>query len=87
MSKNTDQIEKIKESVEQLRDELKLKAHLGKAEAKDELEKLEKKWDTFLTDYKPLADEATKTASTAGTSLLGVAEELKAGFSRMRKLF
>jgi len=87
MTENTDQIEKIKASVEQMRDEIMLKAHLGKADAKDELTKLEKKWDSFLADHKPLADEATKTASNAGAALLEVGEELKAGYKRMRKLF
>jgi hypothetical protein len=84
---NTDQFEKIKASVEQMRDEIMLKAHLGKADAKDELAKLEKKWDSFLADYKPLTDEATKTASNAGAALLEVGEELKAGYKRMRKHF
>ena len=36
-------LEELKAEIEQLRDELKLKAHLGKAEARDELEKLENK--------------------------------------------
>ena len=87
MTDNTDQFEKIKASVEQMRDEIMLKAHLGKADAKDELAKLEKKWNSFLADHKPLADEATKTASNAGAALLEVGEELKAGYKRMRKLF
>jgi len=87
MTENTDQIEKIKASIEQMRDEIKLKAHLGKADAKDELAELEKKWDSFLADHKPLADEATKTAANAGAALLEVGEELKAGYKRMRKFF
>ncbi|MBW1752039.1 MAG: hypothetical protein JRJ46_02835 [Deltaproteobacteria bacterium] len=33
-------LEEIKTEIEKLHDEIKLKAHLGKAEAKDELEKL-----------------------------------------------
>ncbi len=87
MAETTEQLEKIKASVEQLRDELKLKAHLGKAEAKEELEELEKKWHSFLAEHKPLLDEAGKTASNAGSAIVMAAEELKAGFERMRKLF
>jgi len=48
MTESIEQFEKIKTSVEQLRDEIKLKAHLGKAEAKEELEELERKWHSFL---------------------------------------
>lgn len=84
---HVDQIGKIKTSVEQMMDELKLKAHLGKAEAKDELAQLEKKWDTFLADSKPLTDEAANTAAKTGAALLEVGEELKAGFKRLRKHF
>ena len=80
-------LDEIKAEIEQLRDELKLKAHLGKAEAKDELEKLEKKWNSFLVEYKPVADEAEKTAKNTVAALGVVADELKAGYERIRKLF
>ena len=56
------------------------------AEAKDELEQLEKKWNSFLTEYKPLADEAGKTAGNAGAALTLAGEEIKAGYKRLRKL-
>ena len=80
-------LDEIKAEIEQLRDELKLKAHLGKAEARDELEKLEKKWDAFLKEYKPVADEAEKTAKNTVAALGVAAGELKAGYERIRKLF
>jgi hypothetical protein len=73
--------------IEQLRDEVKLKAHLGKAEAKQELEKLEKEWDSFLAKCKPLTDEVEKTAENTGAALGIAADELKAGYERIRKLF
>lgn len=79
-------LDQIKTDIEQLRDEIKLKAHLGKAEASDELEKLEKEWNAFLSKHKPLADEAGKTAENAGAALEVVADELKAGYERIRKL-
>jgi len=79
-------LDNLKASIEQLRDEVKLKIHLGKAEAKDELEELEKKWDDFLADYKPLTDEAGKTAENAGAALALVAEEIKDGYRRLREL-
>ncbi len=83
--KNT--INDIKKEIEQMRDEINLKAHLGKAEAKDELKKLEKKWDSFLTEHKPLTDEIENTAENTGAALAAVADELKAGYKRIRKLF
>lgn len=86
MSDTKSSLESLKTSIEQLRDEIKLKAHLGKAEAKDELEQLEKKWQTFLTECKPLTDEAGKTAENTGAALSLAAGEIKAGYKRLRKL-
>ncbi len=87
MTDETGKLDALKESIEQLRDEIKLKAHLGKAEAAEELEKLDKKWDSFLEQYKPVAEEAGKTAENTGAALGLVADELKAGYERIRKLF
>ena len=81
-----EELDNIKAEIEQLRDEIKLKAHLGKADAADEVEKLEKDWKSFLSKYKPLADEAERTAENAGAALRMVADELKAGYERLRKL-
>ncbi len=86
MSDTKSSLDNLKATIEQLRDEVKLKAHLAKAEAKDEMEELEKKWDSFLTEYKPLTDEAGKTAENTGAALSMVADEIKAGYKRLRKL-
>lgn len=87
MTDETGKLEAMKASIEQLRDEIKLKAHLGKAEAAEELEKLDKKWNSFLDQYKPVAEEAGKAAGNAGAALGLAADELKAGYERIRKLF
>ena len=79
-------IEEKKARIEQLRDEMNLKAHLGKAEVKDELDRLEKEWNTFLAKYKPLADEVGETGEKTGIALGLVADELKAGYERIKKL-
>lgn len=78
--------EKLKADIEQLRDEIKLKAHLGKAEATEELEKLEKKWERFISQYKPVTDEVESTVENAGAALSIAADELKAGYQRLKKL-
>jgi hypothetical protein len=81
-----EKLDQIKADIEQLRDEVKLKAHLGKEDAKDEFEKLEKGWSSFLSKYKPFADEAEKTAESAVAALGLAAEELKSGYERIKKL-
>ncbi len=91
MTDETSKLDEMKASIEQLRDEIKLKAHLGKLEATEEWEKLEEKWDSFLEQYKPIAEdvaeEAGKAAGNAGTALGVAADELKAGYKRIRELF
>lgn len=86
MTDETGKFEAMKATIEQLRDEVKLKAHLGKAEAKDELEKLDKKWDAFVDDSKPFTDEAGKIAGNVGAAMGLAADELKEGYERLRKL-
>ncbi|MEA3468306.1 MAG: hypothetical protein U9R57_08810 [Thermodesulfobacteriota bacterium] len=91
MTDETSKLDEMKASIEQLRDEIKLKAHLGKEDAIDEWEKLDKKWNSFLEQYKPVAEdvaeEAGKAAGNAGAALRIAADELKAGYERIRKLF
>lgn len=86
MSETKSGLENLKDSIEQMRDEIKLKAHLGKAEAKEELEQLEEKWEKFMAEYKPLTREAGKIAENTGTALSLAAEELKEGYKRLRKM-
>jgi len=81
-----EKLDEIKAEIEQLRDEIKLKAHLGKADAVDEIEKLEKDWKSFLSKYKPIVDEAEKAVEGTGVALGMAADELKAGYERLRKL-
>ena len=80
-------IEEKKAQIEQLRDEIKLQAHLGKEDAKDELEKLEQEYEAFLAKIKPLTDEVEQTLENAGEALGLAADELKAGYERIRNLF
>lgn len=80
-------IGEMKSELENLRDEVKLKAHLGKAEILAEMEVVEKEWNALLAKSKPFTDEAEKTAENAGAALELAADELIDGFKRIRKLF
>ena len=48
MPKEKGDLEQLIAQLQQQRDELMLQLHLGKAEARDELEKLEKKWEQLV---------------------------------------
>ena len=86
MTEEKSKFEELKASIEQLRDEINVKAHLGKMEAREALEELEKKWNSLQVEYRPVANEAGKTAQKTREALSHVADELKAGYTRIRKL-
>ena len=51
--------------LKQQRDELALKIHLGKRDAKDEWEEMRSKLDQLADDYEPVKEAATESASKA----------------------
>ncbi len=68
------------------RDELALKMHLAKAEARDEWKELQTKLDALEARAKPMAKVVGETASEVGASLDLAADEIKKGFAKLRKL-
>jgi hypothetical protein len=69
------------------RDELALKLHLGKQEARAEWEKLETKWNHLKTvKGPPIKEAAVDTAHGVGSALETAAIELKKGYERLRKI-
>ena len=73
------------DTLKQERDQLALKMHLAGAEAKQEWGKLRTKLDKLLADYEPARKAAGQSAQDVGGALKLVAEEVKAGFERIRK--
>ena len=72
-------------SLRQQRDELALQLHLGKAEARDEWEKLREKLEQLNQDYEPVKDAVGQSAGNLMESLKLVAGEIKDGFDRVLK--
>ncbi len=86
MSDKKEPFDELFESLKQIRDELKIQIHLGKAEAREEWEKLENKLEELKEQGKPFADAAQETARGVGSAMELAAEELKTGYERIRKL-
>jgi len=73
--------------LERERDELALKLHLGKAEARAEWEKLEATWNHLKTvKGPPVKEAAAETARGVSSALEQAAGELKKGYEKIRKL-
>ena len=68
------------------RDEIRVRLHLAKAEAKEEWERLETKWEHVRGKMGVVGREAGKTAQEVGTALNLAVEELRRGYERVRKL-
>lgn len=72
-------------SLKQQRDELAVQIQLGKAEAKEEWDRLRTKLDKLNDDYQPVKNALNESASDVMESLKLVAGEIKEGFDRVRK--
>lgn len=85
MADATDQVRKLIDELKQQRDELRVKLHLAKADARDEWELLEKQWEQVLAKLEVAREEAGRTAQGVGSALRLAAEEIKRGYDRIRQ--
>ena len=60
MSESRELLSDVIVKLKQQRDELALKIHLGKQDAKDEWEKVRAKLDQLTDDYEPVKDAASR---------------------------
>ncbi len=72
--------DKIVADLKALRDQARVKAHLGAMEAQDEWQKLESKWETFEARAK-----LDRSAKDVGAALDLLGAELKAAYERIAK--
>ena len=79
-------IDEMIDSLKQLRDELRLKIHLGSKEAQDQYDALEQKWDQMMKDSQPVKDAVSDTARGVGVAAELAADELKSGYEKIRDL-
>jgi len=69
-----------REELQTLRDDLKVRIHLGSKDLQDAWQNLETRWGQFQAQA-----ELGKTASNLGTAGELLAAELKAGYERIKK--
>ena len=88
MTERKEGFEDLLESLKQQRDELRVQMHLAGAEAKEEWERLEKKWKRVYAEKsaesKPLREAVEESTKDVGAALEQVAEEIKKGYQRIR---
>lgn len=79
-----EQMTKALEHFKQQRDELQVKLHLAKADAKDEWDRLENQWEEIRPKLEAAGEEAGRTAESVGAALGLAIDELKKGYERLR---
>ncbi len=86
MSVTNVDLQAVVEDLKQKRDHIQVQLHLAKAEAKDEWEALEQKWEHLRGKMRVLGHEAGETADQVGAALRLTADELRRGYERITRL-
>jgi hypothetical protein len=85
--KSEKQISELLDELKRLRDELNLKAHLGKAEAEDLWNETEEKWRHLRSLLDNIKENGTSDlAKDIGATTMLLTEEIKQAYERLRKL-
>lgn len=70
-----------------VRDELKLKAHLARAEARTQLDELEKKWGLAQERYEQAKSHAQRDVTLLQSEFQTLVGDLKKGFQSVKRSF
>lgn len=81
-----DEIQKLLDSLHQQADELRLKMHLAKADARDEWEQLEKQWHELQGKAGVIRDTAEEASADIASAAHLLAKKVEKGFERLRRL-
>ena len=81
-----EKLEKELEDLRATRDELKLRLHLGKLDAKDEWEQIEKQWQQVESKLKLAGETGREIAGDIGEAASLTLNEMKEGYKKLRKL-
>jgi hypothetical protein len=80
-----DDFETLELKVAQLRDELRLKMHLARADARDVYDGLERKWQRFRNRLGDLREASGGAAEDVWTGVRSLGHELAEGYEKLRK--
>jgi hypothetical protein len=78
-------LDQIMGDLAQQRDELRLKLHLAKADAKQEWEALEEKWIQLEAKLRATKQEAADASQDVGAAFGVLSDELSSAYQRIKK--
>jgi predicted nucleic acid-binding Zn-ribbon protein len=73
------------ENLKQQRDELRVKMHLAAADAKDQWDELEGKWEHFEAKARQAGEQAAEASKGIWDAARELGAEIKDGYDRIRK--
>ncbi len=73
------------EKLQQERDELKLKMHLAKADAREEWDKLEERWHSAKSRLGEATDDASEITEPVKGAARDLLEEIRLGYQRLKE--
>jgi hypothetical protein len=79
------EVSDLLETLKRERDEIRVQLHLAQAEARDEWERMEKKWENFHGKAAAVGEVAAGASKDVGAAARVLGEELKKGYARIRK--
>lgn len=85
MKDTREELEKLISKLGQERDELRVKLNLAKLEARDEWDKLERKWEHLRAKTPELRQNLSETAAEVGAATRNLMEDIRKGYERIRK--
>lgn len=78
-------LDTLETKLAQVRDELRLKMHLARADARDAWEGLEQKWQHFGNRLGDLKDASGEAAEDAWEGVKALGRELGEGYEKLRR--
>lgn len=86
MPESNEKLQRLLQQLETERDELRLKLGLAKLEARDEWQEVEKKMESLRGRLRVAGGEAREASGEVASAARSLADEIKEGFARVRKL-
>jgi hypothetical protein len=81
-----DELHRITEALTRQRDQLRVKLHLARADARDEWGRMEKKWEHLKGRLSAIQETAGEVSEDIGHTLKRLVSEIEEGYERIRKL-
>lgn len=86
MGELRDRVEEEMKGLQTIRDDLRVRLHLGQAEVRDQWEKLERAWQRVEAKAKVLRDESKESMEDVEEAARLLVDEIREGYRNLKQL-